>query len=70
LGGTGSQYFENAARIVLRRYGIDLVGFDWERDPRAAGMLGRMLTLAANMFAYVPGILYSSKFISDLPSFV
>lgn len=55
---------------MLRRYGIDLVGFDWERDPRAAGMLGRMLTLAANMFAYVPGILYSSKFISDLPSFV
>lgn len=53
LGGTKPDYFERAARTVLDRFGL-ADRFDWETDPRGPEMLGRVLTLAANYFSYVP----------------
>ena len=57
-GGTDANYFLNAAKTVLAREGIPIEQFNWLADSRAPPMLGRVLTLAANLMAYVPDIVY------------
>lgn len=56
-GGTDAKYFERAAKIVLERHGATQ-SFNWRTDKRAPAMLGRVLTLAANLMAYIPDIVY------------
>lgn len=43
---------------MLARDGLLLDRFDWLKDDRAPAMLGRVLTLAANLMAYIPDIVY------------
>lgn len=57
LGGTAAAYFDNALSIVLRRMGRDPETFR-ATDKDARAVLGRVLTLAANSFVYLPDEVY------------
>ncbi len=68
LGGTKAEYFEKAARTVFARTGTNFDTFDWESDPRCAAMLAKVLTLASNYMAYVPGTNF--RFANDFYLFL
>ena len=68
-GGTQGDYFERASGIVLKRFNIDPDTFDWSTDPRAAGVLARVLTLSANLLVYVPDLVYFPS-ASDVKRFL
>lgn len=57
-GGTQGTYFVRAAEQVLRRSGRAIGTFDWLRDAYGPVALAEVLTLAANLMAYVPDIVF------------